>query len=409
MLPDEPLRVGYVVKRYPRYSETFIVREILAHEAAGLEIEIFALRPPSDTHFQDPIARVRAPVHYLPPEGHVSASDFWAAIEASAEGLPALWTGLRKARGLEVRDVYQAVVLAREVRQRAITHLHAPFASDPATVAWLASSFARVPYSLTARAKDIFHRTVQPEQLRRKLRAAGAVITVSNYNLDWLRRTYGAAAAHVQRIYNGLDLEQFPYEAPAERPPRIVSVGRFVEKKGFGDLVEACAILVARGRSFGCEIIGTGLLEAELRARITRLGLQKVVQLVGPRPQSDVIRHVQAAAVFALPCIVGEDGDRDGLPNVLFEAMALGTPCVSTDVTGIPEVLHDGQTGLMVPQRDPRSLANAIDRLLTDPGLRVRLASSARRLIEAEFDVHRNAERRRALFRQANRVSSEAA
>ncbi len=409
MSPDEPLRVGYVVKRYPRYSETFIVREILAHEAAGLEIDIFALRPPSDTHFQDPIARVRAPVHYLPSEEHVRASDFWAAIEASAEVLPALWTGLREARGLEVRDVYQAIVLAREAHQRGISHLHAPFASDPATVARLASSFARVPYSFTARAKDIFHKTVQSEQLRRKLREAGAVITVSNYNLDWLRKTYGAAASHVQRIYNGLDLEQFPYEAPYERPPQIVSVGRFVEKKGFGDLVEACAILVARGRSFTCQIIGTGLLEAELRARIARLGLQKIVQLTGPRPQSEVIGHVQAAAVFALPCIVGEDGDRDGLPNVLFEAMALGTPCVSTDVTGIPEVLHDGDTGLMVRQRDPLSLANAIDRLLTDPGLRVRLATSARRLIESEFDIHQNAARRRAIFRQADRVGIEAA
>ena len=213
----------------------------------------------------------------------------------------------------------------------------------------------------------------------------------------------------MQRIYNGLDLEQFPYEAPYERPPRIVSVGRFVVKKGFGDLVDACAILVARGRSFTCQIIGTGLLEAELRARIARLGLQKIVQLTGPRPQGEVIGHVQAAAVFALPCIVGEDGDRDGLPNVLFEAMALGTPCVSTDVTGIPEVLHDGDTGLMVRQRDPLSLANAIDRLLTDPGLRVRLATSARRLIETEFDIHRNAARRRAIFRQADRVGSEAA
>jgi colanic acid/amylovoran biosynthesis glycosyltransferase len=406
---DEPMRLGYVVKRYPRYSETFIVREILAHEAAGVQIDIFALRPPSDTHFQDPIARVRAPVHYLPPEEHVSASDFWAAIEASAALMPDLWTRLEDAGGLEVRDVYQAVVLARHVRQRAITHLHAPFASDPATVAWLASRFARVPYSFTARAKDIFHKSVQPELLRRKLRDAAAVITVSNYNLDWLRKTYGAAASHVQRIYNGLDLGQFPYTVPSERPPRIVSVGRLVEKKGFRDLLDACAILAARGRTFTCHIIGTGLLEAELRAHSARLGLQKIVQLTGPRPQSEVIRDVRTAAVFALPCIVADDGDRDGLPNVLFEAMALGTPCVSTDVTGIPEVLHHGETGLMVPQHDPPSLAEAIDRLLTDPTLRIRLASAARRLIEAEFDVHRNAARRRALFRQAERVNIEAA
>jgi len=162
MSPDEPLRVGYVVKRYPRYSETFIVREILAHEAAGLEIDIFALRPPSDTHFQDPIARVRAPVHYLPSEEHVRASDFWAAIEASAEVLPALWTGLREARGLEVRDVYQAIVLAREAHQRGISHLHAPFASDPATVARLASSFARCPTASPRAQRTSFTRRSSP-------------------------------------------------------------------------------------------------------------------------------------------------------------------------------------------------------------------------------------------------------
>src|SRR5207302_3761460 len=136
---------------------------------------------------------------------------------------------------------------------------------------------------------------------------------------------------------------------------------------------------------------GTGLLEAELRARIARLGLQNIVQLIGPRPQGEVIGHVQAAAVFALPCIVGEDGDRDGLPTVLLEAMALGTPCVSTDVTGIPEVLQDQETGLAVPQRDPPALATAIERLLTDAELRNRLAARARLLIESQFDIHRNA------------------
>jgi glycosyltransferase involved in cell wall biosynthesis len=202
----------------------------------------------------------------------------------------------------------------------------------------------------------------------------------------------------VYRIYNGLDLDRFSYEAPHHRPPRIIAVGRLIEKKGFEDLIDACALLAQQGRQFQAEIIGAGPLAADLRARINRLDLKGWVDLLGPRPQAEVIRHVRAAAAFAAPCVVGQDGNRDGLPTVLLEAMALGTPCVSTDVTGIPEVLHHGLTGLCVPQRDPAALAAALARLLDDSVLRGRLAAEARELIEAEFNVYRNTAQLRQLF-----------
>jgi glycosyltransferase involved in cell wall biosynthesis len=408
LFPD-PFRVGFVVKRYPRYSETFIVREILAHEQAQLAIDIFALRPPNDGSFQDLIARVRAPVHYLylPAEGLIAedlaaatltVSYFWRALAEASELMPGLWAALAEGRCEEPRHVYQAVMLAREVRQRGIHHLHAPFASDAATVARLAAHFAGVSYSFTARAKDIFHESVRPDDLRKKLRDAAGVVTVSDYHLDYLRRTYGQLAARVQRIYNGLDLDEFPYETPRDRPARIVAVGRLVEKKGFADLIDACAVLARRGCAFSCRIIGNGVLKADLQAQLERLGLQGRVELVGPRPQNEVVKEVQSAAVLAAPCIVGKDGDRDGLPNVIQEALALGTPVVSTDVTGIPEVVRDGETGLQVPQQDPSALATALERLLTDCELRVELASRARRFMEAEFDIHRNTARRRAVF-----------
>jgi glycosyltransferase involved in cell wall biosynthesis len=405
---SEPLRVGYVLKRYPRYSETFIVTEILAHEAAGLDLEIFALRPPEDSHFQDAIAGVRAPVNYLPFQG-LKAADFWEALQETGEVLPGLWTALEAARGEEARNVYQAVRLAREVRRKGIRHLHAHFASDATTVARLAARFAGRPYTFTAHAKDIFHEDVRPDDLRSKLSDAAAVITVSDYNLGHLRATYGPAAARVQRIYNGLDLQQLPYGAPHDRPPRIVAVGRLVEKKGFADLIDACALLANRGCRFDCQIVGTGELEASLRTKVERLRLQARVELTGPRPQNEVFQHIQSAAVFAAPCVVGRDGNRDGLPTVLLEAMALGTPCVSTDVTGIPEVLHPHGTGLMVPQHDPAALAAAIERLLGDPVLRVQLATQARRLIEAEFDIHRNTVHLRALFQAPERAAVAAA
>ncbi len=408
MRRDGRLRVGYVVKRYPRYSETFVVAEIAAHEAAGLEVEIFSLFPPNDTHFQDAIARVRAPVCYLPSQG-LKAVDFWAALEDAAATLPGMWGELEAARGEEALSVCQAAVLACEVRRRAIDHLHAHFASAPATVSRLASRLAKVPYTFTAHAKDIFHESVRPEDLRRKLADAAAVVTVSGYNWDHLRRAYGAAAARVYRVYNGLDLEAFRYESPAERPPRIAAVGRLIEKKGFADLVDACAILRDRGIAFRCEIIGTGPLELALQALVQRRSLEGRVQLLGPRPRCDVIEHIRSAAVLAAPCVVASDGDRDGLPTVLLEAMALGTPCVATDVTAIPELLNPGEAGLVVPEHDPAALAVALERLLTDPTLRERAATHARRRMEADFDIRRTAARLRAIFHEASSPAVELA
>ncbi|MDQ3687735.1 MAG: glycosyltransferase family 4 protein [Acidobacteriota bacterium] len=393
------LRVGYVVKRYPRFSETFIVNEILAHERAGLEVEVFALYPPNDTHFQNAISKVRAPVTYLPSA--VKIVDFWAALEAAGAVLPGFWEQLEHARGDAARDVYQAASLAHLAHAREIQHLHAHFASMATSVARLAARFAGIPYTFTAHAKDIFHESVVPEDLRRKLEEAAGIVTVSEFNLQFLSENYGTAAGRVERIYNGLDLDGFPYQSPGERPPRIISVGRLVEKKGFGDLIEACAILAGRKVDFTCQIIGTGELESDLRRQIESARLQSHVELTGPRPQSEVIELVQSAAVFAAPCVIGTDGNRDGLPTVLLEAMALGTPCVSTDVTGIPEVLRDGETGLMTPQHDPATLADVLEGLLVNPALRVHLAQAARRLIEAEFDVHRNAACVREMFQRA--------
>ena len=406
MLPSESGRVGYVVKRYPRYSETFIVNEILAHEAAGLELEIFSLRPPNDDHFQNSISQVRAPATYIPYEG-LKASEMWRAIGAASATMPGFCEALPIARDEGALDVYQAIYLAQQARLKGITHLHAHFGSVATTVARLASHFAGIPYTFTAHAKDIFHASVDHEDLRRKLADAAATITVSEYNLQYLQETYGPDADRVRRIYNGLNLQTFP-AAPTESETEsgnlqcairnIVSVGRLVEKKGFGDLIDACALLTQQGCSFKCLIVGTGELEADLRAQIERLGLGEWVEMAGPRPQNEVIRLVQSADVFVAPCVVGEDGNRDGLPTVLLEAMALGTPCVSTDVTGIPEVVRHEETGLIAPQHDPPALASAIARLLDSPALGKKLADNARQLIESEFDIHSNTAQLRELF-----------
>jgi colanic acid/amylovoran biosynthesis glycosyltransferase len=384
------------MKVYPRFSETFIVNEILAHEAAGLAIDIFSLRPPQEAHFQDVIARVRASVTYL-PDGTVKAEEFWQSLR-NAAALPGARAGMAAAETATAAETHAAIVLARAVRQRGIAHLHAHFASSATTVARIAAAFAGITYSFTAHAKDIFHESVRHEDLERKLADAATTITVSDYNLQYLQRTFGAAAARVRHVNNGLELARFPYEPPVGRRRRVVAVGRLVEKKGFAVLIDACALLMERGVAVECDVIGSGELEGALRAHIDRLGVQRCVSLLGSLPQSGVVAAVSQASVLAMPCVVAGDGNRDGLPTVLLEGMALGTPCVSTDVTGIPEVIQHERTGLIVPQHDVQSLAAAIEKLLGDGTLQLRLATSARKQIEARFDGRRTASELRTMF-----------
>jgi colanic acid/amylovoran biosynthesis glycosyltransferase len=398
-------RVAYVVKRYPRYSETFIVNEILAHEAAGLQLEIVAIRPCTDTHFQDRIARVKAPLTVL-PSGSVKGETLWALMHQVAAIYPPMWEVLAASADASPCDIYQAMLLARMVQERKITHLHAHFATDSTTVARLASLISGAPYSFTAHAKDIYHESVNPEDLRQKLREAAAVITVSDFNLRHLQQEFGQDADRVQRIYNGLDLETFTFQTPSEGSRQIIAVGRLVEKKGFGILIDACQQLRQKGVSFQCLIIGQGEEESMLRTKIHSHGLQNMVTLAGPRPQAEVIQAIRESAVMAAPCIIGEDGNRDGMPTVLLESMALGTPCVATDVTGIPEAIENRVHGLIVPQHDAAQLAVALQDVLENFGLRQSLAASARKRVEDCFSVANSTAHLRKIFLDARGLQS---
>jgi len=382
------LRVGYVTKMYPRFSETFVVNEVRGLERRGVEIEIFSLRAPVDTRFHAALADVAGPVRYVPRAAR--ASDAWSALAGAHDrldlrALPA--AALADLLAADPEDAVQALWVAAAAHDSGLTHLHAHFGSVATTVARLAAAVLGIGYTFTAHAKDIFHESVDPEDLRVKLADARAVVTVSDHNLRHLRDTFGPAAARVERVYNGLDLGEYARAAGPRLPGRVCAVGRLVEKKGFGDLLDALALLVAGGRDVHLDLVGTGPQEAQLRDRAAALGLGARVTFHGPLPQDRVRDVVARAAVFAAPCVLGADGNRDGLPTVLLEAMALGTPVVSTPVTGIPEAVRDGETGRLVPPGDAPALAHAVGALLDDPGQAARLADVARALIEAEFDV----------------------
>ncbi len=361
------------------------------------DLHIYSLKLPIDGHFHEALARVKAPVTYLGQDG-LRAVNFWDDVSKAGAKNPGVWRHLSACAHIDAHEVHAAAKLGVLARDHGITHLHAHFATSAATVAMLAGAMADVPYSFTAHAKDIYLESVDHAHMRRLLRGAKGVVTVSDYNVAHFQGTYADDAASVQRIYNGLPVDTLPYASPDKREARIVGVGRLVEKKGFADLVHACAALRDRGTPFRCDIIGDGPLASELARLIASLRLEGIVRLLGPLPQGQVMHAVRHAAALAAPCIVGADGNRDGLPTVLLEAMALGTPSISTDVTGITEAVIDDETGIIVPQHAPSALADAMERLLRDPALRCRLASRARAHVEAHFDIARNTSMLRTLF-----------
>lgn len=400
--PRSPaLRVGYVLKMYPRFSETFIVHEILQQEAAGTHVEVFALRLPIDGRFHEALARVQAPVTYLSREH--KASTFWSALRTAALEVPTVTDHLDELLAAPEDEALAAVQLAGAIHHSQLDHLHAHFGSIAANVARLAARLTGITWSFTAHAKDIFHEDVVPAELATKLREAHTTVTVSDFNLRHLQREFGGDAERVVRLYNSVDLEAFPFLAKGAPPgpARVAAVGRLVEKKGFGDLLAAMSTLVDEGREVHLDLVGTGPLEAALAEQVRELGLTEVVTMHGALPQSRVREIVSAAAVFAAPCVIGTDGNRDGLPTVLLEALALGTPCVSTPVTGIPEVVRHEETGLLVPESDPVALAGAIAGTLDEPAVAARRSAAARELLESDFDFRDHAVTLQAIFREA--------
>lgn len=396
--------IGYIVSTWPRLSQTFVLTEVLALERRGLSLRIFSLKDPSGEPIHAKLAKVRAEVTYLSLRRHwkrIVRANLHLARELPGRYVQALLHALRYCRIGVVRRFFQAGYLAHVLRREPVAHLHAHFATAPALVAMFTSELTGIPYTFTAHARDIYVDT-QPRLLRAEMERAQAVVTISDYNREYLLGEISPTSnGKVHCIYNGLDLSEFTFRWPRVAdpgPPVILSVARLIAKKGLENLIEAAAILQRRGRVFQVEIIGSGPLQQALETRAAELSLSDCVRFPGAQPQETVRLAYQRAAVFALPCVVTGDGDRDGIPMVVLEAMASGVPVVSTPISGIPELIDSERHGLLVPPNIPRMLADALDRLLTDPQLRDRLARSARAKVESQFPVERSSGQLLALF-----------
>jgi colanic acid/amylovoran biosynthesis glycosyltransferase len=407
------LRVGYVLNRFPRLSQTFVLNEILELERQGIEVEVYSLlRPPPELR-HPALADMAARVTYLPGLDQFAGLELGDGLQDHPQALAAmlqdraadpLFAGLTAADGARLEVA--AACLASLARARGIGHLHAHFGTNQATVALLAARLTGLHFSWTAHARDLFLSfggiAADREMRRIKVREARFVAAVSQYNRTLLTELAPERGADIHCIYNGIDLARIQ---PAGAAPagEILAVGRLVEKKGFADLIAACAHLAAAGAAFHCHIIGEGPLEAALRASIQAHGLEDRVRLLGPMTQPEVFAAMQRASMVVLPCVVADDGDRDGLPTVLIEAMAHALPVVSCPVTGVPEIVEDGITGLLGPSRDAAALAAMIGLLIADPASAAAMGRAGRRRAERLFDLSRNVERLAVLFDKAAR------
>ncbi|MHC4938742.1 MAG: glycosyltransferase [Planctomycetota bacterium] len=395
--------VGYVLRKFPVLSETFVLNEILALEARGVEVHIFPLAPTRDPRFHEGLGRLKATVHYVPGVGDLKTLLRHARRQARRkpkrfrrEFLRALAT----CRPTVLWRFLQAAYVADRARRVGVRHLHAHFAGRPATVARQASHMLGTPFSFTAHAFDIY-RGANPHVLADKMADACFTVTVSDYNVDYLRALANGKAPRLELVRNGIDMSRFaPPESPPEGRFKILAVARLVEKKGLPILIDACRQLRDRAREFECEIVGKGAQRAMLERLIREWELGDCVRLSGPVAQQEIVGRYHAAHVVALPCIVGDDGNRDGLPVSIVEALACGVPVISTPVTGIPEAVRDDVNGRLVPENDPAALAAAIEELMDDPEKLARLREGARSSVLAGFDETRTAARLHGLFEE---------
>lgn len=422
--------VGYVLMGFPRLSETFITQEIQLLEQLGARLRLFAVKRGDDA-VHDNVAAIRAPLTYLPKVTSLSGTmllpwlwrnlpAYWRAhagvarrhplryLATLASAVAMCWryrdSWFAMPRKVYIKEFLQAGHIAHQIfAAPQVRHLHGHFCHGATNVTWFASRLTGLPFSFTAHAKDIYQGDQNPgDLLPRKLKAARFATTCTDANRVHLAHHHPECPS-VHTIYHGLDTQYF---SPAHRKmpgeddlPLLLAVGRLVEKKGFRHLVNACAQLRDAGQRFRCVIVGEpGEQGDALRAAISAHRLDGVVTLQGA-VKHDQLRELYArAALFVLPCLVAANGDRDGIPNVLAEAMAMGLPVVTTPVSGIPELVEDGRNGVFVKEADDHSLAQAIGTLLSAPRERERLGMAARKTILEVFDARRTIGALDALF-----------
>lgn len=414
-------KIAFVLKGYPRLSETFIAQEIYLLEQRGFNIEIISLRQPRE-QIKQPINKlIRAHVIYVPEDektllrhfASVAASNFvmnplglaQAAVLAVKHALTDLqWSPIK--RYLQVHWLLNHYRLTKLTPPQ---HLHSHFLHTPTEFTHLWATAIARPFSISAHAKDIY--TSRIGQLRRRINASTMLMTCTKYNFEFLRSISKIHRDKINLVYHGIDLDTFsaPIIRAKNNIPLFVTVGRLVEKKGYTYILQALHRLRQDGIQFYYKIFGAGEEQKKLTEIIRQLQLNDCVELCGAVTQDEIINTLSRADIYINGSIEAENGDRDGIPNTLAEAMALSVPVVATQVSGIPELIDDGQHGILVPQRDALALKTAIALLIHDTRLAHSLAQAGRQRVGAIFDSHVCIETCAQLLRQQIAADAESA
>ena len=366
---------AYLFERFPSFGQTFCYREVAELDRQGIAPPIFSIREPRDEPLQDWDERIVKRVHYLPEEKEllddVRRASTKGKLAAKISAALDEW-----GRRTDFLRLYQAAYVGLRLQEMGISHVHAHFAGMAARTAFWIRRFFPITFSFTTHANDIFAPRKFEIGLDKLVEAAHVIVTETDYSEKFLRERFPERADRIHRIYNGLNLVEFRRADFSSTPPLIVAVGRLIGKKGFTNLIHACRLLADNGRPFRCEIIGEVPHEKELTRQVEDLGLQERVQLPGPKPQHEIAEHLAMGTVFVLPSLIDASGGMDNLPTVIMEAMATGLPVISTPIGGIPEMVVQNETGMLVPAGDSSALASAIERIIADLSLARRLGEA---------------------------------
>ena len=384
------MRLGYLYSRYPVISQTFCDTEMLALERLGVALEIGSIYPPLTSLRHEHISRLRAPIHYAPPQQILR---IWEKDAKTTGKWPRELVEIHERNyGPSVKAEQRArnaLYFANLFTRNGVDHFHVHFANRAAHTAMFLKEISGIPFSVTAHGQDFMKDLGNDDLLREICAAAAFVAAETDYSRELLCKLCPDSAAKIHRVYNGIDLEHFSLRLPAtpNRAPVIVSVGRLVAFKGFEQLIDACGELARRGLDFSCEIIGDGPLRENLQAKIDTLGLSSRLTLLGSLSQAAVFEKLRTADIFALASVTDQQSASDVFPTVIIEAMSVARPVISTRLAGIPELVAHEETGVLVSPGDTSAFSQALEQLIRDPELRGRYGRAGRARIEQHFRI----------------------
>jgi len=407
------MRLAYLYSRYPVLSQTFCDTEMLALEQLGFSLTIGSIHPPLTSIRHAHSGRLRAPIHYAPPQPILR---LWEEKARAENRWPeALIAKHDQKYGPSVKAATRArnaTFFAELFARNKISHFHVHFANRAAHTALFLKAISAIPFSVTAHGQDFMTDLGNDDLLREICDAAEFVAVETEYSRSLMTQRCPKSTSKIQRVYNGMNLANFlDHVAPIRtaEPVRILSVGRLVAFKGFEYLIEACEQLRQRSVNFGCEIIGDGPLRENLQQRIDELRLGALVTLKGALPQDSVIERLRCCDIFALASTIDDHGASDIFPTAILEAMASARAVVSTTVAGIPEAVVNNETGFLVPAGESGLFADALETLCRNSELRARYGSSGRRRIENHFQVETTVRPLIELFEKQENVIAPAA